>query len=50
MAEYEEMAAKESRHVLEALIARHNARMLAMAEIPPEAVKPVSLFQPHAEA
>ncbi|GHA72100.1 hypothetical protein GCM10010372_83730 [Streptomyces tauricus] len=41
MAEYEEMAAIESRHVLEALIARHNARMLAMAEIPPEAIKPV---------
>ncbi|WP_217235494.1 hypothetical protein [Streptomyces sp. AC555_RSS877] len=41
MAEYEEMAATESRHVLEALIARHNARMLAMAELPPETVKPV---------
>ncbi|MFF4978270.1 hypothetical protein [Streptomyces sp. NPDC001083] len=35
------MAANESRRVLEALIARHNARMLTMAELPSEAVKPV---------
>lgn len=35
------MAARGSKPVLEALIARNNARMLAIPKLPPEAVKPV---------
>lgn len=41
IAEYEAMAAMGSKYVLEALIARCNARMLAANEMPAEAVEPI---------
>ncbi|MFF7650418.1 hypothetical protein ACFZCY_11255 [Streptomyces sp. NPDC007983] len=41
MAEYEAMAAMGSKYILEALIARHNARMLAINSMPAKAVEPI---------
>lgn len=41
LVEYEEMAALDNRHVIEALIARHNKRMLNMAQLSGDSVRPV---------
>ena len=41
LSEYEEMASNSHRHVGEALIARHNRRMMNMASVPPDSITPV---------
>lgn len=41
VSEYEALASLGSRHVLEAMIARHNQRMLNMEKLPPVAVEPL---------
>ncbi len=41
LGDYEKIAQQESRHVVEALIARHNKRMMHLDQMPSSAIEPV---------